>query len=115
MSSLRPTLRDAKPGTPCMTNGTAYLMILNAINPQEGLIHGKLEDGHGHYCAIGNYFEVNPRTCLPNSLIDEVAAVNDSMPTLSSRQRKIKVAQWLRWKLRSMGMTFRGPKPKGAR
>jgi hypothetical protein len=104
MSKLRPTLVDARPGTPCMRNGTAYLMILNAVEQQRGLIHGQLETPKGEYCAIGSYFHVNKRTCLPDALIDEVAAVNDSMPTLTCIQRKKRMMQWLRWKLASLGV-----------
>lgn len=103
MSKLRPTLRDAAPGTPCMRNGTAYLMILNAVEQQRGLIHGKLE-APGGYCAIGSYFHTNKGTSLPDALIDEVAAVNDSMPQLTPVQRKKKMMQWLKWKLADLGM-----------
>lgn len=73
MSKLRPTLKDAEPGTPCMKNGTAYLMILNSVEQERGLIHGMLETPKGEYCAIGSYFHVNDHTCLPSALIDEVA------------------------------------------
>jgi hypothetical protein len=102
MSKLRPTLNSGS-AKPCMTNGTAYLMILNAVEQAPGLIHGKLRDGQ-NYCAIGHYFERNDTTSLPESLIDEVAAVNDSMPNLTMRQRKVRVARWLRWKLTVLGM-----------
>lgn len=87
-----------------MRNGTAYLMILNAVEQQRGLIHGQLKTPKGEYCAIGSYFHVNERTCLPDSLIDEVAAVNDSMPTLTSVQRKKRMMQWLKWKLAALGV-----------
>lgn len=103
MSKLRPTLRDAAPDTPCMRNGTAYLMILNAVESRKGLIHGALEI-RGEVCAIGGYFDVNGKTCLPSDLIDEVAAVNDSMPTLTPIQRRKKMMQWLKWKLAALGV-----------
>jgi hypothetical protein len=112
MSKLRPTLTGAKPDTPCMRNGTAYLMILNAVEQQQGLIHGKLED-KGAYCAIGSYFHVNDRTCLPSALIDEVAAVNDSMPSLTPATRKKRMMQWLKWKLADAGMSGYHRRPKG--
>ena len=104
MSKLRPELKDAKPGTPCMRNGTAYLMILNAVAQQRGLIHGQLQTPKGEYCAIGSYFHDNGKTCLPRELIDEVAAVNDSMPRLTPVQRKKRMTQWLKWKLAMLGM-----------
>lgn len=112
MSRLRPELGNASPGTPLYSNGTAYYMILNAVLARDGLIHGRLEDHHGGYCAIGCYFQDRPRTALPNALIDEVAAVNDSMPHTTSKQRRRRMLQWLRWRLRQCGMTFRGAKPK---
>jgi hypothetical protein len=109
MSKLRPTLKDAQPGTPCMRNGTAYLMILNAVEQQPGLIHGQLVHGQletpkGEYCAIGSYFHDNGQTALTDSLIDEVAAVNDSMPHLTPTQRKQRMMRWLKWKLAALGM-----------
>lgn len=65
-------------------------------------MHGKL-DAHGEHCAIGSYFHVNARTALPESLVDEVAAVNDSVPHLSEKKRKWHVARWLKWKLGTLG------------
>lgn len=103
MSKLRPTLVTARDGTPCMRNGTAYLMILNAVEQRQGLIHGRLE-AKGEYCAIGSYFHINDHTSLPDALIDEVAAVNDSMPKLTPIQRRKRMMQWLKWKLAALGM-----------
>jgi hypothetical protein len=103
MSALRPTLTTGSI-KPCMTDGTALLLIYKAVQDAPGLIHGKLSDGHGEHCAIGNYFERHNNTSLPESLIDEVAAVNDSVPNVSHRQRKLHVAKWLRWKLAQLGM-----------
>lgn len=103
MSRLRPQLQDGSKW-PCMSNGTAYLMILGAVKVQDGLVHGKLHE-YGEHCAIGSYFEINDRTSLPSALIDEVAAVNDSVPHLSNKQRKAYVAKWLRWKLSQVGMS----------
>jgi len=102
MSKLRPECSSGK-GSPCPTNGTAYLMILNAVETRDRLIAGRLHE-NGEHCAIGSFFEVNPHTALPTAIIDEVAMVNDSMPTTSARQRKIRVARWLRWKLKQLGM-----------
>lgn len=102
MSQLRVTHR-APPNTPCMSNGTAYLMILSAVQTKQGLIHGTLHK-NGESCAIGSYFDINKGTGLPEELIDEVAAVNDSVPQMTMRQRKLHVARWLRWKLQQLGM-----------
>lgn len=103
MSKLRPCLVDADTDTYSPKGGTAYLMILNAVRSQHGLIHGKLDDGCEH-CAIGSYFAVNRGIALSSPIIDEVAAVNDSAPSLTKRQRKQMVLRWLRWKLASLGM-----------
>ena len=103
MSLLRPSLPDADAKTPCMTNGTAYLMIYRAVLAQPGLVHGRLH-AHGEHCAIGSYFNINQHTALPATLIDEVAAVNDSVPNMSNRQRRLHVSRWLRWKLTQLGM-----------
>lgn len=104
MSKLRPTLVTSRDGSPCMRNGTAYLMILNAVESRSGLIHGQLE-AKGEYCSIGSYFHVNKGTALPEALIDEVAAVNDSMPTLTPIVRRKRMIQWLKWKLADLGMS----------
>jgi hypothetical protein len=101
MTKLRPELSIST--EPCMTNGTAYLMILSAVKDQPGLLHGTLHK-FGEHCAIGSYFEVNRRTSLPEELIDEVAAVNDSVPHMTNRQRKLHVVRWLRWKLTQLVM-----------
>jgi hypothetical protein len=102
MSKLRPEVRDNNGEFPVMSNGTAYFMIEQAVRAQQGLIAGRLHEGRAH-CAIGSYWAVNPKTALPSTLIDEVAAVNDSMPFATPRQRKIHVLRWLRWKLSTLG------------
>jgi len=112
MSRLRPTLCKGAKDDPCLYNGTAYYAIFNAVRDQHGLIHGKLEDGSGHYCAIGSFFHNVKGTTLPTDIVDEVAAVNDSMPHATAKQRQQRVLQWLRWKLRSLGFEFAGRKGK---
>lgn len=102
MSVLRPTLIKSEKGDPVVSNGTAYLMILNAVEARTKLVHGKISD-HGEYCAIGSFFNTN-RVCLPTTLVDEVAAVNDSMPHVSEQTRRLRMMRWLRWKLKQLGM-----------
>jgi hypothetical protein len=104
-------LTDGDGRTPCVTGGTAYLMILKAVEAQPGLVHGRLHD-HGAHCAIGSYFDVNRRSTLQYALIDEVAAVNDSVPKYTRAQRKRYVKNWLRWKLGTLGMALPGPRAK---
>jgi hypothetical protein len=112
MSKLRPELNSGST-LPCMTNGTAYLMIYTAVQHQEGLVHGRL-DWRGAHCAIGSYFADHDNTALPESLIDEVAAVNDSVPSYTMPQRKTFVARWLKWKLQQLNFPM-GPGRKIAK
>src|SRR5437660_167496 len=103
MSKYRPELVTTCRNVFCPRNGTAYLMILNAVRSKRGLIHGKLEDSAHRCCAIGSYFDVNRNHGLPEDLIDEVTAVNDSMPNVTMYQRKLRMMRWLRWKLAQLG------------
>lgn len=103
-SRLRPETTTAEKGKPAPIGGTAYLMIYNAVRHQDGLAHGKLHDGNGAHCAIGSFFETNPKAAIGFDLIDEVAMVNDSMPYATMRQRKLHVLRWLRWRLQQVGM-----------
>lgn len=67
------------------------------------LIYGKLHDGYGNHCAIGAFWEDNPKVTLHSSLIDEVAAVNDSVPpSATAKERWKKVNSWLRFKIAAL-------------
>lgn len=103
MSKLRPELTLNTSNKYCPDKGTALLMTLNAIKTKTGLLHGRLHK-YGESCAVGSYFDVNPNVCYPGGLIDEVAAVNDSMPNGTPRQRKQMVMRWLKWRLAQLGM-----------
>lgn len=104
MSKLRPELRSNPSHCgPVVTDATALLMVYQAVSAQPGLLHGRLHE-RGAHCAIGSFFDVNPKLALYETLIDEVAAVNDSMPALSMRARKVWMLRWLRWKLKQAGM-----------
>lgn len=104
MGKLRNTSPADANDPPAPNGGTAYLMIYNAVNTRGGLIHGELEDRWGEHCAIGSFFAVNKRVPLPLTIIDEVALVNDSVPTATAKARKAMVKRWLRWKLAQLGM-----------
>ena len=101
-SKMRPETKSADRGDYCPTNGTAYLMIYNAVKSKEVLIAGQLHS-HGESCALGSFWDVNPKCSLQVPLIDEVAAVNDSFKG-SAKQRRLMVLRWLRWKLNQAGM-----------
>jgi hypothetical protein len=100
MSKLRPigchnTNRSALP------DETALYLIHDSVARRHDLIFGRLRDGQGGYCAIGAFWEDNPKAALNSDLIDEVATVNDSVPlTATPHERWKKVNSWLRWKIR---------------
>ena len=99
MSKYRPETRDSK--GEAVSDDTALFLIRDAVARQRELIHGKLHDGHGRHCALGAFWENNPGASLHVSLIDEVAAVNDSLgPNACAKDRWKKVNEWLRWKVR---------------
>lgn len=103
MSKFRPTL-SSNSTCPCLRDGTAYLTIYRSVQRAFGLLHGELENAEGQACAIGHFFKGHPGNALPNSLIDEVAAVNDSLPERTMRQRKRAVLKWLRWRMGQLGL-----------
>lgn len=102
MSRLRPELVNGH-GSFTPSNGTAYLMVFNAVKSRKELVHGRLHKG-GQSCAIGSFFDVNSKCALPSGFIDEVAAVNDSVPKATPKQRRVVVMRWLRWKLAQLQM-----------
>ncbi len=99
MSKLRPELRTA-PNSQALSDDTALFLIRDSVARRRSLIFGRLHDGKGHHCAIGSFWTDNPSAVLHSSLIDEVAAVNDSVPeTATPHERWKKVNSWLRWKI----------------
>ena len=99
MSKLRET-RPASDSSRSISEETALYLIGQSVARRRELIFGQLHDGFGHHCAIGAFWEDNPRVSLSLDLIDEVAAVNDSVPpTCSARERWKTVNSWLRWKI----------------
>ena len=99
MSELRPETSTAKTGN-ALPDDTALFLIRDAVARRRSLIHGRLHDGRGQHCAIGAFWEDNPNAILHTSLIDEVAAVNDSMRGALPSKRWKKVNEWLRWKVK---------------
>lgn len=101
MSKLRPTCAGSK--NAAMPDDTALFLIRQSVSKRRELIYGQLHDGFGHYCAIGAFWADNPKVTLHSSLIDEVAAVNDSVPpTATAKERWKKVNSWLRFKIASL-------------
>lgn len=97
-SKLRPETCSSK--DPALPYETALFLIRDSVAKRRGLIYGRLDDNRGRHCAIGCFWEDHPDTVLNSRLIDEVAAVNDSVPkSASPRQRWQKVNEWLRFKI----------------
>jgi hypothetical protein len=87
---------------PAMSDDTALWLIRESVQKRSGLIYGKLRGGHGEYCAIGAFWADHPDVRLHSALIDEVAAVNDSVgPKASPKTRWRKVNSWLRFKIKA--------------
>jgi hypothetical protein len=102
MSKLRPESRDVLNGN-AIPDDTALFLIRQSVAKRRSLIHGRLHNGKGLHCAIGAFWTDNPNVLLHASLVDEVAAVNDSIPpTASPRERWTKVNSWLRFKIASL-------------
>ncbi len=99
MSKLRPECKTAYGGT-VLPDDTALYLIRDSVARRHALIYGRLHDGKGHHCAMGAFWTDNPDALVSSELVDEVAAVNDSIPpSASAKERWKKVNGWLRWKL----------------
>lgn len=105
MSKLRSEGVQDSNGT-AMPYDTALYLIRDSVAKRRSLIHGRLKNGSGEYCAIGAFWKDNPGTTLSSALIDEVAAVNDSVPpSATPKERWKKVNSWLRFKIASLTKT----------
>jgi hypothetical protein len=99
--SLRPECSNSN--DPAISDETALYLIRDSVAKRRSLIHGRLHDGGGRHCAMGAFWTDNPKLTVHSHLIEEVAAVNDSVPpTATAHERWKKVNSWLRWKLRVM-------------
>lgn len=106
MTSLRPECSTYRGSNPALPNDTALFLIRDAVMKRRTLIYGRLHDGKGGHCAMGAFWADHPGAILDSELIDEVAAVNDSLPrTATPQQRWKKVSGWLRWKLKVMAQS----------
>lgn len=107
MSKYRPECSNAGPEDgKALSDATALFLIRDSVARRRSLIRGRLHDGQGRHCAIGAFWNDNPKTVLHSSLIDEVAAVNDSLPASATpHQRWKKVNEWLRFKIASLVRT----------
>jgi hypothetical protein len=103
MSRLRPECGTGGPGTKSLPDKTALFLIAESVNRRRSLIYGRLDDNNGKHCAMGCFWEDNPNQYVNESLVDEVAAVNDSVPKSATPKERWKTVQrWLRFRLASM-------------
>lgn len=103
MSSLRPECKDARYDSVALSDETALFLIRDSVAKRRSLIFGKLNDNKGGHCALGSFWADNPRATLHGGLVEEVAAVNDSLPpTATPHQRWKKVNSWLRFKIATL-------------
>lgn len=102
MSLLRNTRTYVGPKT-ALPDDTALFLISQSVAKRRELIYGQLDDSLGNHCAIGAFWADNPGTIINSHLIDEVAAVNDSVPpSATAKERWNKVNSWLRFKLAAL-------------
>lgn len=91
---------------PVLPDDTALFLIRDAVAKRRTLIRGRLHDGKGGACAIGCFFDANHKSTISWELLEEVAAVNDSVPASATpHQRWKKVMGWLRWKTKVLAAT----------
>ena len=102
--TLRPECSSSRPGdgTTYIPYPTALYLIMSSVAKRKALIRGRLHGPNGQHCALGCFFADNPKSSIDASLIEEVAAVNDSVTdgTATPQERWKKVMSWLRWRKR---------------
>jgi hypothetical protein len=108
--TLRPELcRRTGPAGIAVPRDTALFLIRDAVERRSGLIHGQLDGRNGMHCALGAFWEDNPKLTMDWAVVEEVAAVNDSLgPQATAKARWQKVMSWLRWKTRVMALKADG-------
>lgn len=103
MSKLRPECGSAGPNEYALPYDTALFLIRNSVAKRRSLIFGRLHNGAGQHCAMGAFWTDNPKAIVNDSLVEEVAAVNDSIPkTAIPHERWKRVNSWLRFKIASL-------------
>ena len=103
MSKLRKECISAGRDETALPDDTALFLIRDSVAMRRSLIHGKLDGPNGQHCALGTFWADNPGAVLNTALVDEVAAVNDSLPsTATPHERWKKVNSWLRFKIASL-------------
>jgi hypothetical protein len=111
MSKLRPECVTSRDGT-ALPYETALFLIHASVARRRELIRGRLDGPKETHCAMGAFWADNPKASVLTGLVDEVAAVNDSLPPTASPQERWKfVNSWLRWKLQVLAGKTSKTKP----
>jgi hypothetical protein len=98
MTTLRPDCGNASASTPVPARRLLLNRIYYAVKKRRSLAYGKLHDGD-KCCAMGAYFD-DYGGAVDAKMIDEVAAVNDSVPpTALPSERRRHMLRWLEWEL----------------
>ena len=101
MSKLRPECGSST--KPSLPRETLLFLIGKSVARRRELIYGRLHGPSDGHCAMGAFWADNPKLSVPDDLVDEVAAVNDSVPPTSTPKERWKVVNsWLRFKLRAL-------------
>lgn len=101
MSKLRPECRTST--KTAMANVKVYYLLRMSLRKRRSLIHGRLDDDRGRHCAMGAFWADHPHVAVYSSIVDEVAAVNDSVPKATPFKRWCVVNEWLKLKLKNLG------------
>jgi hypothetical protein len=104
MSNLRPECGTSQMNSPNLISRDAALFLLrDAIAKRSNLIYGQLHGARGKHCAMGCLWADNPRVVTPGGFVDEVAAVNDSVPVWATQKQRWKVVNaWVNKKIREL-------------
>lgn len=98
MSKLRPEC-----GTTTVSNNLSdrefFRRLYNSVRKRRTLSFGKIDAKDGH-CAMGCFWEDNPKITVPSNITDQIALINDSVPPTATRtERRKHVLRWLEYKL----------------
>lgn len=76
---------------------SALRRILESVNRRRTLIRGKLDGEDGKHCAMGCFWADHSRIAVRNTIVDQVAAVNDLLSDRARPKTRWKrVTKWLR-------------------
>jgi hypothetical protein len=106
MSTLRPECETAPASAQAITPEMLFRRLHLALKKRRGLAFGQLNKSDGSACAMGCFWNENPGVVVDSSLIDAVAAVNDSVQLKagSSRLRMKVVRNWVRARAKALGI-----------